>query len=76
MQTIREDQIGRVRQPRQTIGDVNRHNISRGSKENTPSTQGGKMQTIRNDSGPKMAEAWRKWFLLLGLAAGVPGCGR
>jgi len=29
------------------------------------------MQTIRNDSGFKMTELWRKWFLLVGLAAGV-----
>jgi hypothetical protein len=29
------------------------------------------MQTIRNDSGFKMTEVWRKWFLLVGLAAGV-----
>jgi hypothetical protein len=29
------------------------------------------MQTTRNDSGFNMAEVWRKWFLLVGLAAGV-----
>jgi hypothetical protein len=29
------------------------------------------MQIIRNDSGFKMTEVWRKWFLLVGLAAGV-----
>src|SRR5215831_9816225 len=29
------------------------------------------MQTIRNDSGFKMTDVWRKWFLLVGLAAGV-----
>jgi hypothetical protein len=29
------------------------------------------MQTIRNDSGFKMTEVWRKWFLLVGLAAGA-----
>ena len=29
------------------------------------------MQTIRNDSGIKVTEVWRKWFLLVGLAAGV-----
>ena len=29
------------------------------------------MQTVRNDSGFKMTEVWRKWFLLVGLAAGV-----
>ena len=29
------------------------------------------MQTIRNNSGFKMTEVWRRWFLLFGLAAGV-----
>src|SRR5215813_5474965 len=29
------------------------------------------MQTTRNDSGFKMTEVWRQWFLLVGLAAGV-----
>jgi hypothetical protein len=29
------------------------------------------MQIIRNDSSFKMTEVWHKWFLLVGLAAGV-----
>jgi hypothetical protein len=29
------------------------------------------MQTIRNDRGFKMTEVWGRWFLLVGLAAGV-----
>ena len=29
------------------------------------------MQSSRNDGGFKMTEVWRKWFLLVGLAAGV-----